>query len=158
MGANHASKVGRPCYIGRLRHHHAIVPRPIVDNSKKYNDDDDGDDQEMTRKNEGFNENGLKEKKIVVDRKDQEERVEFINNERQGKLEQDNVSNGLKNVITNYGEGENNNINNDRVDFIGPGSPSFREYCTDYDSVDRSSMVDSNDYTESGESMKNSSE
>lgn len=84
MDSNNASKVG--CrFNGRLRHQHAAVPRPIVDNNKKYNN------------------------------------------------------------------------NNYRDDFIGPGSPSFREYCTDYDSVDRSSMVDSNDYTESGESMKNSS-
>ena len=143
MDTNGASKVGRGRNC-RLRHQHAIVPKPIVDNNKKYNDDDDGDDQEVTRKNEGFNENSLKEKKIVVDRKDKEERVEFL--ERQGKLEQDNVSNGRKNV------------NNDRDDFIGPGSPSFREYCNDYDSVDRSSMGDSNDYTESGESVKNNSE
>lgn len=150
MDANNASKVGRR-FNGRLRHQHAAVPRPIVDNNKKYKDDDD-DDQEVTKKNEGFLENSLKEKKIVVDRKDQEERVEFI--ERPRKLEQDNVSNGLKNV---GGENNNDNNNNYRDDFIGPGSPSFREYCTDYDSVDRNSMVDSNDYTESEESMKNSS-
>lgn len=42
-------------------------------------------------------------------------------------------------------------------DFIGPGSPSFREYCNDYDSGDRSSMEYSND-SDSSRSIKNGSE
>ncbi|WVZ05962.1 hypothetical protein V8G54_019308 [Vigna mungo] len=38
-------------------------------------------------------------------------------------------------------------------DFIGPGSPSFREYCNDYDCGDRSSMD-----SDSSRSIKNGSE
>ncbi|RDX57996.1 hypothetical protein CR513_62723, partial [Mucuna pruriens] len=42
---------------------------------------------------------------------------------------------------------------------IGPGSPSFREYCTDYDCGDRSSMGDSNDCDSmTMESVKNGSD
>ncbi|CAJ2672369.1 unnamed protein product [Trifolium pratense] len=133
---------------GRFCHAHAnIVPQPSVD--------DDNDSHEATRKEEGFNGEKLKEGKNVVDRKE-EERGVFVNNEKQRKLEEGiNVSNGNKNV-TNYEDVKINN-DNDKDDrfIIGPGSPSFREYCNDNNSMDRSSTRDYNDHIELGGITKN---
>jgi hypothetical protein len=123
---------------GRVFHPHANVPQPSID--------DDNDHHEATRKEEGFNGERLKDEKNKVDRKEKKSGV-YVNNERQGKLEEDiNISNGNKNV-TNY---EDVKINNDKDDrLIGPGSPSFREYCNKNDSMDKSSTGDYNDCTES---------
>ncbi|CAK8542697.1 unnamed protein product [Lathyrus sativus] len=148
-------------FKGRFRHQN-IIDSPIVNhNDNKFNYDiidNDGGNQEATRKEEGLNVERLKEKNIVEDRRNQEERNEknvFVNKERQGKLEE-NASNNKKDVGANCKEEENNN--NRENWFIGPGSPSFREYCNDYDSVNRIPMGDSNDYFQSGESAKNSSD
>ncbi|CAL0323298.1 unnamed protein product [Lupinus luteus] len=53
----------------------------------------------------------------------------------------------------NKNEEEEESVNS----FIGLGSPSFRDYCIDYDSIDRSSTADSNDYYDSMDSTKDSS-
>lgn len=158
MDRNDIASTGRRRVYGRLRHQNAIVP-PVGDNNKKICDnvDDDYNDYQEPKRNE----EGLIEKKCVVDKKDEERNIVIIN-ERQKKLEEDKVSINHKNVM-NYEEEEENN--EDRI--IGPGSPSFREYCNDSDLVDTSfcsdsvdrriSAVDSND-CDSGESTKNSSE
>ncbi|KAI5428067.1 hypothetical protein KIW84_033182, partial [Lathyrus oleraceus] len=161
MNGNDASP-GRHHLKGRFRNHN-IIASPIVNhNDNKYNYDiidSDGGEKEAARKEEGFNGERLKEKKNMEDRRDQEEKNEknvFINKERKEKLKEDNAKNNKKNVGANHEEEENNNSKDNW--FVGPGSPSFREYCNDYDSVDRSSMGDSNDYPQSGESTKNSSD
>ena len=150
---------GRRRYNGRFRNQHANIAPPI-DNNKKYHEnvDDDSDDQESTRKDEGLDEERLKEKNYVVDRNDQEERGVNIN-EGQGQLLEDhNVANDNKiNVKNNEEEEINNNYDSDDR-FIGPGSPSFREYCIDNDSVDKGSIGEFNDCTESGDSIKSSSD
>ncbi|CAI8613450.1 unnamed protein product [Vicia faba] len=160
---------GRHYFKGRFRHQN-IVASPIVksnDNMYTYEPiNDDGENQESVRRDEGFNGDRLKDKKINEDRRDQEEMNErkvFINPERQGKLKEDNASNNKNNVGTNHEEDNNNNSSNNNKKkkddwFIGPGSPSFREYCNDNDLGDRCSMGDSNDYPQSGESTKNSSD
>ncbi|WJX77124.1 hypothetical protein P8452_60461 [Trifolium repens] len=72
---------------GRVFHPHANVPQPSID--------DDNDNHEATRKEEGFNGERLKDEKNKVDRKEKKSGV-YVNNERQGKLEEDiNISNGF---------------------------------------------------------------
>ncbi|OIW15238.1 hypothetical protein TanjilG_17558 [Lupinus angustifolius] len=55
--------------------------------------------------------------------------------------------------VMNKNEEEEERVDN----FISLGSPSFRDYCIDYDSMDRSSMADSNDYCDSTDSIMNGS-
>lgn len=151
--SRHSSRHGR---------HRAIVP-PLAE--KK--DDDHGvgfsqgkdvmvvmkplDDENEEGKKEsevGPNEEKLKEK-CVMDKKDEEEERVF---ESRGK--EDNGGDEKQYAKINVKNEENNDGDDS---FIGPGSPSFRDYCIDYDSADRSSMGDSND-CDSVESTKNGSE
>ncbi|XP_058753769.1 uncharacterized protein LOC131626952 [Vicia villosa] len=158
MNGNDTSP-GRHHFKGRFRHQNIIVSPIAKNNDNMYNyetikdDDDDDGNHEAIMREEGFNGNRLKDRKIMEDRSDQEER----NERKQEKLKEDNGSNNKNNIGTNYEEGENNYKNRDEW-FIGPGSPSFREYCNDYDTGYRSSIGDSNDYPQYGESTKNSSD
>ncbi|KAL2320354.1 hypothetical protein Fmac_029323 [Flemingia macrophylla] len=131
-------------------HRHAIVP-PIIDKKKDSENGDDGsigllhgnnnnkdviiimrplDDEGV--KDKGSNGERLKEKSVME--RNKEEAMMF---DIEGKEKHSGNKYYAKNVEENH---------EDRDDsFIGPGSPSFREYCIDYDCEDRSSVVDSND-------------
>lgn len=139
MNGNDTSP-GRHHFKGRFRPQNIIASPIMKNNDNVYNyetiKDDGGNNQEEIMREEGLNGNRLKDTKVMEDRKNQEERNE---------------------TKVDHQEGENN-YNNKDDRFTGPGSPSFREYCNDYDSGDRSSIGDSNDYPQSGESTKNSSE
>lgn len=170
LDAEEASQSRRPNRHGRQR---TIVP-PVTDNcpiinKKDFDNGDDvivgmkplGDNEEAkTAKEVGSNEEKLKEK-CVMDKKEEKDEEEERVFESRGK-EEEHIGGGddkhVKNVNVKNNE-EEHEENNDRDDsFIGPGSPSFRDYCNiDYDSADRSSMGDYND-CDSGESTKNGSE
>ncbi|KAK7290540.1 hypothetical protein RIF29_05038 [Crotalaria pallida] len=140
----------------------AIVPPVATDNSP-----DDGVDMKkplVSNKEEAKTVNKEKEigssneekmkKRCVMDKKEEKEEGE----EEERVVVQHDAADHIikKNIVVK----ENNNeeyIENDDNSFIGPGSPSFREYCIDYGSIDRSSQSDSNDYYDSGDSTINSS-
>ncbi|KAE9588868.1 hypothetical protein Lalb_Chr22g0360151 [Lupinus albus] len=119
--------------LNRHSHHPTVVP-PIIQNpptNKKYFDDGGIVVMKPLHRNEESRttkEVGLNEKKLKE-----------------------------KGVINKNDEEEEKRV--DRVDsFIGlVGSPSFKDYCIDYDSIGRSSMADSNDYCDSTDGTMNGS-
>ncbi|TKY63014.1 hypothetical protein E2542_SST12879 [Spatholobus suberectus] len=143
--------------------HHAIVPPVIIDKKKDFENGDDGyvgllhgnnnkdvvmvikplSDEEA--KDKGSNGERLKEKSIVERNNKEEERVFKIG----GK---EKHGGGDKYYAKNVEEEHENRDDN----FIVPRSPSFREYCNDYDYGARSSVGDSND-CDSMDSTKNGS-
>ncbi|CAL0322746.1 unnamed protein product [Lupinus luteus] len=149
--------------LNRHNRQRTIVPPiknkfPII-NDKDFDDHDDDamvvmkrlrDDKEeaKTAKEAGLNEK-LKEKSVM--HKNEEEENKVLDN---GK-EEHVGDHEEKNVKKNEKEHEEDNGRDDS--YIGPGSPSFRDYCIDYDSTNRSSVADSNDYCDSGDSTVNCS-
>ncbi|KAE9599577.1 hypothetical protein Lal_00032307 [Lupinus albus] len=143
--------------LNRHNRHRTIVP-PITNN------DDDGamvvmkplseDKEEVkTAKEVGLNEK-LKDK-CVMEKKEGEENVVLNSGGGNEVHVGDHHNHEEKNIKNNE---EKHEEDNDRDDcYIGPGSPSFRDYCIDYDSTDQSSTADSNDYCDSGDSTMNCS-
>ncbi|XP_057440535.1 uncharacterized protein LOC130732522 isoform X2 [Lotus japonicus] len=139
------------------------INKPIM--KKDYDNGDDGDDgdtvimkplidveckQKMKDERTNYNGDKLREEKIFVEVKEKEEHGvddKHVKNE---------CGNGGKLHVMNVRNEEENEERDDS--FIGPGSPSFREYCNDNDSVDRSSLGDSNDCNSEELSTKNGSD
>ncbi|OIW20843.1 hypothetical protein TanjilG_24331 [Lupinus angustifolius] len=146
--------------LNRHNRQRTIVP-PI---NNKDSDDDDGamvvmnplrDDKEEAKTAKGVGLNEKLKEKCVMNKKEEEENV--VLNSGGGKEEHvgDHDIHEGKNVKNNEEEQEEDSDRDDS--YIGPGSPSFRDYCIDYDSTNRSSMADSNDYCDSGDSTMNCS-
>ncbi|KAG4912566.1 hypothetical protein JHK82_053150 [Glycine max] len=155
---------------------HAIVPS-IVDKKKNFENGDEGDGALLHTNNDNNNNNN-KDKDVVLVTKPlgSDEGKDGGSNGKMLKeksfVERNNINKEEEKVFGNgqkekHSGGynkycEKNNIEEEHEDqdnrlFVGPRSPSFREYCNDYDCGDQIFIGDSNDY-DSMESIKNGSE
>ena len=150
--------------------HHVIVS-PVVD-KKKDLENGDKDDVTLLHRNNNNNKDVVMVMKPLGDDEGNDGRSNRKRLKDKSVVEMNNINKEEERVFGNgrkekHNGGddkycENNNIEEKHEDhddnfIVGPGSPSFREYCNDYDYGDRSSVEDSNDY-DSMESIKNGSE
>lgn len=155
-------------HSNRLRQH--TIVRPVTDNNlanrKVFGNGDEGVDSPGKQSRKSAFSQGKDDVIVVVKPLGDEEAKTKLVGSNDEKLKEKSVDKEVERAFVSGGKEEHggddkhakNEENMDSDDsFIGPGSPSFRDYCIDYDSGDRSSVGDFND-CDSGESTKNGSE